>query len=254
MSATPTLHEAVVVRRVDWSEADRIITLVTRDMGKVAALARGVRRSRSRLGPHLDLLAHVDVELVAGRGSLLVVTAAKVRDRSVTSAHPAETAAMALVVELVDGLTVDAEPIDASVMDLLVAGVSPHTDGIRPRWAIWTITHLLIALGYAPRLEECAECGHTLLAEEGHRFVAGAGGVVCPNCASARRGDVVPLSLSALKVMRVAARGDAQMWGRISLSSELLAQVVRALSSLVEFHSSRQLKSAPVLIALLPPD
>ena len=64
---------AVVLRKLDYGEADRIFTLLTRTHGKVGAIAKGVRRPESKLGPSLELYGHVDVLLAKGRGDLDVV-------------------------------------------------------------------------------------------------------------------------------------------------------------------------------------
>src|SRR5919108_6185616 len=64
---------AVVLRKLDYGEADRIFTLLTANHGKVGAIAKGVRRPESRLGPALELYSHVDVLLAKGRGELDVV-------------------------------------------------------------------------------------------------------------------------------------------------------------------------------------
>src|ERR1700724_4435271 len=64
---------AVVLRKLDYGEADRIFTLLTRTHGKVGAIAKGVRRQESKLGPSLELYGHVDVLLAKGRGDLDVV-------------------------------------------------------------------------------------------------------------------------------------------------------------------------------------
>src|SRR5256885_16925450 len=64
---------AVVLRKLDYGEADRIFTLLTRDHGKVGAIAKGVRRQESKLGPSLELYGHIDVLLAKGRGELDVV-------------------------------------------------------------------------------------------------------------------------------------------------------------------------------------
>src|SRR6202165_4480238 len=61
---------AVVLRKLDYGEADRIFTLLTRAHGKVGAIAKGVRRPESKLGPSLELYGHVDVLLAKGRGQL----------------------------------------------------------------------------------------------------------------------------------------------------------------------------------------
>src|SRR2546428_6923578 len=64
---------AVVLRKLDYGEADRIFTLLTRTHGKVGAIAKGVRRPQSKLGPSLELDGHVAVLLAKGRGELVLV-------------------------------------------------------------------------------------------------------------------------------------------------------------------------------------
>lgn len=174
--------EAVVLRTHKLGEADRIITLLTRDMGRVRAVAKGVRRTSSRWGSRLEPFSHVDLQLAEGRNLDVITQAETVTPFSATLGADYEryTAGTAML-ETADRLVVeDREPALQHFL-LLVGGLRALTDTARPAGQVldsYLLRSLAVA-GYAPSFEDCARCG-----EPGpHRwFHPGAGGVLCPTC------------------------------------------------------------------------
>lgn len=107
------------------------------------------------------------------------------------------------------------------------------------RASAWFCSHALDVLGYAPQLTECAGCQRPLPPDPAP-FSPDAGGFLCPACA---RGGMVPVSVAAIKVLRVMAAGDIDLYRRLKLEGELLAEVEGVLESQLEHHLDRQLKS-----------
>ena len=174
--------EAIVLRTHKLGEADRIITLLTRQHGRVRAVARGVRKTTSRWGSRLEPFTHVDLQLAEGR-SLDTVTQAETLtpfsgglgldyDRYTSGTVMLETAER-LVSE-------EKQPAVQQFL-LLVGGLRAMTAGEHgPRQVLdsYLLRSLAVA-GYAPSFEHCTRCG-----EEGpHRwFSPAAGGVLCSRC------------------------------------------------------------------------
>src|ERR671935_3225560 len=113
---------AVVLRKLDYGEADRIYTLLTRTHGKVGAIAKGVRRSSSKLGPSLELYGHVDVLLAKGRGELDVVAQVQRVPGYRIEGDVERMAHAALIAELAERVCEDRHPVDG-VYELAVTGV-----------------------------------------------------------------------------------------------------------------------------------
>ncbi len=186
--------EAVVLRSMRYGEADRILHLYTPDRGRVGAIAKGVRRARSRFGGRLEPFFRLHIELHEGRGELLTVTGAQTIDghaRLRSDARALDAAARAC--DAVGRLFETSEP-HPGVFNLLCrqlqllderAGAIAVADADRPgstgarAGALAFRLKLLLAAGLAPQLATCANCG-----EHEHLvgFSGAAGGVVCTAC------------------------------------------------------------------------
>ena len=177
--------EAIVLRSIRYGEADRILHLYTPNYGRLSAIAKGARRSRSRFGARLEPFFHVRAVLHEGRSDLLTVTGvdtvtvhAAVRDHAATL--DAASRACDAVTRLFE--TSDPHPevfrLLANELALLQADVA-HA---RPGNGLAFRLKLLLAAGIVPQLAACAVCGET---EHLQGFSGAAGGVVSPPWESA---------------------------------------------------------------------
>jgi DNA repair protein RecO (recombination protein O) len=248
--ATPHLvrTEAVVLRRHDLGETDRILTLYTARSGKLRAVAKGIRRPTSHLGGHLELFTHVRVMLAAGR-NLDVVTQVETVESYLGLREDLVRASYAYyAAELVDRLTPDhAESV--ALFDLLVAGLQRIATGRRPVHALHQFAlRALTVLGFRPELQVCVRCRTPLTPVE-NALSLGLGGVLCPDCLSAdpaARG----LSANALKVLRLYQEGDWATIDRLRLDPALTEEVEQAIKGYVQFVAETQLKSAGFVATL----
>src|SRR5271166_971359 len=182
----PVKTEAVVLRSMRYGEADRILHLYTSDRGRVSAIAKGVRRARSRFGGRLEPFFRLRIELHEGRGELLTVTGAQTVDghpRLRGDARALDAAARAC--DAVGRLFETSEP-HPGVFNLLCrqlalldrpSGASAR-QGARAAALAFRLK-LLLAAGLAPQLGACADCGEP---EHLVGFSGAAGGVVCAAC------------------------------------------------------------------------
>src|SRR5215472_5741937 len=155
---------AVVLRKLDYGEADRIFTLLTRTHGKVGAIAKGVRRPESKLGPSLELYGHVDVLLAKGRGELDVVAQVQRLPGYRIEGEMERMAHAALIAELAERVCEDRHPVDG-VYELTIASLDSLARETDPRRAsAWFLMSALDLLGYAPQLQSCASCERPLAA------------------------------------------------------------------------------------------
>lgn len=179
--------EAVVLRSIRLGEADRVLHLYTRERGRVGAVAKGIRRTRSRFGARLEPLTEVSLVLHEGRGELHTVSAADI----VESHHAAREDPYRLAVgvaglEAVSRLFAEGEPSPRA--HLALQRFLGALDEERPQATEPARDPRLLALqlklhwvaGFAPELDRCPSCG----SDEGpfDRFSAAAGGVVCTAC------------------------------------------------------------------------
>jgi DNA repair protein RecO (recombination protein O) len=158
----PYRDDGIVLRTQKLGEADRIITVLGRSTGRVRAVAKGVRRTKSRFGARLEPFTHVDLMLHPGR-SLDVITQAEVirpYGQPLAGDYPRYTAGVAMLETAERFTPVEKEPALRQLL-LLIGGLRTLGEGQRdPRLVLdaFLLRSLAVA-GYAPALEECARCG-----------------------------------------------------------------------------------------------
>jgi DNA repair protein RecO (recombination protein O) len=228
--------EAVVLRSLRYGEADRILHLYTEQRGRVGAMAKGVRRVKTRFGGRLEPLFRVNLILHEGRGDLCTVTSAET-----VAAHPRlrerreslERASQACdaVLRLLDSQEPNrpAYNLLCRELALLDAEAGAATRG----HALSFRLKLLLAAGFAPELAACAACGDRdhLIA-----YSASAGGVVCPGC-EAGSFPLQPEAHRFLVEALVRPLADAP-----EAPEGALRQADRAISETLEHHAHVRLR------------
>jgi len=230
--------EAVVLRTQKLGEADRIITLLTRERGKVRAVAKGVRRTKSRLGSRVEPFMVIDVQLYEGR-SLDIVTQVETLGAyglDIASDYGRYTAGTAML-ETTDRL-VDNEGEPVRQLFLLLAGALRTLAEGRHQAGLVLDAYLLRALavaGWAPSFTDCARCG----AAGPHRGLSvPAGGSVCPQCRPA--GSVAP-HRETLDLLAALLTGD---WTVADASAERRRRECSGIvAAYLQWHLERQVRS-----------
>jgi DNA repair protein RecO (recombination protein O) len=232
--------EGVVLRVQKLGEADRIITLLTKRHGRVRAVAKGVRRTRSKFGASVEPFSHVDLQLYSGR-TLDIVTQAEsltAYGDGLVSDYGRYTAGTA-VLETAERLTAE-EGEPALRLFLLTLGALRALTERDPSLVLDAfLLRAMSVSGYAPALQDCARCA----APGPHRsFSVPAGGVVCAACRPAGAASPHP---GALSLMSALLEGD---WESAQAS---VASVRRDASGLIaahlQWHLERGLRSLPLV-------
>jgi DNA repair protein RecO (recombination protein O) len=237
--AGPLKTEAVVLRSLRYGEADRILHLYTPHRGRVGAIAKGVRRTRSRFGGRLEPFFRLRLELHEGRGELMTVTGAHTLEghaRLRGDARALDAAARAC--DAVGRLFETSEP-HPGVFHLLCRQLALLDERVGAGdWRAQALAFrlkLLLAAGLAPQLGACANCGEI---EHLVGFSGAAGGVVCSACEAGSfqlGGEAYEFMADAL------GRGLADVGGA---SPAALAQVERAVAATLEHHAHLRLMPA----------
>jgi DNA repair protein RecO (recombination protein O) len=234
--------DAVVLRRLDYGEADRILTLLTREHGKLSAIAKGSRRAKARAANGLDLFTRSTMMLARGHNLDVVAQAQRRGDVRHISGDLRRTAYACLVAEVADKVLEERHPVD-DVFELVVSTIerlnvperSPRAE------SVWFLMRILDLLGYQPQLIDCAGCNQPL-PESAAWFSPLLGGMLCRQCGAHDQAGS-PVSVNGLKVLRVMAAGDATLYDRLRLSADVLHEVEAALEAQLEYHLDRHLKS-----------
>ena len=236
----PLKTEAIVLRSIRYGEADRILHLYTPRNGRLSAIAKGVRRSRSRFGARLEPFFYVRAVLHEGRGDLLTVTGVDtVATHGGLREHMQTLDAAARACDAVARLFETTEP-HPEVFTLLaneLALLSADVANARPANGLAFRLKLLLAAGIVPHLGACAECGE---AEHLRGFSAAAGGVVCNSCEAA----AFPLDEESYRFL-VGALGRPLAQAP-EASERALRQAERAITETAEHHAHVRLR--PVLV------
>ena len=235
--------DALVLRRVDLRETDRIFVILSDRFGKMSVIAKGVRRPTARAASHLELFARTRLTLAKGR-ELDVVTAAESVDLHIglrTNLEAMSTASH--LTELVDQFLPDREP-NPRTFRLLAGTLDALNQGNDPaRIGRWFEMQILLEMGIRPELHDCVICGKPVQAEA-NAFSVGHGGVLCIDHIS--MGPTTMLSLPAQKVLRLLQRDDLAAWLRLSSSAAVDHEVETFLTAFLRHQLERDLRSLRV--------
>jgi DNA repair protein RecO (recombination protein O) len=232
----PLKTEAIVLRSIRYGEADRILHFYTPRHGRISAIAKGVRRSRSRFGARLEPFFRVNTVLHEGRGELFTVTGvdtvavhAALRDQAATL--DAAARACDAVARLFE--TSDPHPEVFTLLANELALLSSDAVHARPANGLAFRLKLLLAAGIVPQLGACAACGEP---EHLRAFSAAAGGVVCGSCEAA----AFSLDEESYRFL-VGALGQSLAQAP-EASERALRQAERAISETAEHHAHVRLR------------
>jgi DNA repair protein RecO (recombination protein O) len=239
---------AIVLRHRNLGDADKIITLYTANLGKVDAVVKGARKTKSRLAGNCEPLMHATFMLARGK-SLDIVTQVEATESFAALRDDLERVSRAIYAcELIDRFT---EPhaenfgLYRLLLDTLRRIASRDDMDTPVRYHEMTLLH---EAGYTPELDVCVACRAKLNAETNY-WSAGAGGVVCPDC---RRDEsaVRPISANAIKLLRLLLHGRFADVARVNVAPELGVELERALGEYTRWVLERDVRSAAFVDAV----
>jgi len=271
--------EAIVLKRSDFGEADRLLTLYTPYLGKFRAVAKGARKPSSRKSGHVELFTHSTLLLAKGR-HLDIVTQADTLDAFIPLRENLERLGFAYyLAELVDRFVEEGdlssqgesyegtdlnEPRDGTsvenqpLFDLLLHALQWLGDNATNPvlLARFFELHLLQHVGYRPQLFNCINCGSALEPVQNF-FSAEAGGVIDFKCMETQRDriaeharDAQPISLTALKVLRYLQTREWETVRALQLTADVYVEVETLMQRYIAHHLERNLKSVEFLKTL----
>jgi DNA repair protein RecO (recombination protein O) len=230
--------EGIVLRRQDFGEADRILRLFTRKLGKVSVIAKGVRKPSSKKSGHLEVFMRSSFVIARGR-NLHILTQAEVLD----SYEPLRETLNGIglgsyVVELIDAFTYE-EGSHVKLYDLIQSTLE-RLSQFHPSELVLRVyeLRLLDQVGFRPELFHCVECGEEIT--ERDQFLSGSlGGAVCPDCARGMSLEIVRRVTSReLKFLRHFQRTRYRELINLNLDPDLIA----ALESTMQYYLTHMLE------------
>ena len=245
-SRRPYVTDAIVLSRFELGEADRVLTVMTPEYGKLRIIAKGVRRPTSRLGGSLEPFAELRVALSHGR-TFEHVTQVSVGHAWLRDARLARIRGDRLVSRRAGGAVVRGGGVSEPLYTLLRRAYELLDGGMAPaRVARWYEMRLADEMGQRPEVDRCVECDRMLEAEGAFRWVPALGGVLCERH-PAPPAWRVDLSLEALKLLKAYQRMDAEALAGLRLPASVEREVEAAMREFVRQVLERDPRSLAFL-------
>jgi DNA repair protein RecO (recombination protein O) len=233
--------EAIILRHSDWGEADRLLVMFTLDMGKLRAIAKGVRKPRSRKAGHLEPFTRVSLQLARGRDMMIVTQAETIIAHTPLREDLLLSTYASYVVELLDRFTYE-EGENRALYRLLNDTLTRISSSTSPDLAVrYYEVRLLDLVGFRPQLFNCVSCGKQIQPENQY-FSAELGGVLCPACGK-RTPGVRPVSMLALKYLRHFQRSNFTEAARVSLTDGLNREMENLMQHYLTYQLERGLNT-----------
>ena len=234
--------DAVVLRHSDYGEADRLLTLYTRQLGKTRAIAKGARKIASRKAGHIEPFTHVRLQLAKGRDTLIVTQADTVDAYLPLRDDLILTSQASYVLELLDRFTYEDETENSAIFRLLTDTLSRLASQLDP-WLVirYYEIRLLDHLGFRPQLFKCANCGREVKPED-QFFSFSAGGVICPRCGQGLR-HLHNVSVETLKYLRHFQRSSYAEASRARPSPEVQKEAESLMQGYFTYLLERELNT-----------
>jgi DNA repair protein RecO (recombination protein O) len=234
--------EAIIIKKTKLGEADRILTLYTPHLGKIQGFAKSLRRPRSKMAGHLELLTHTMVSLARGRNLDTIIGSQTINSFLPLKSDLELTSYGLYAIELVDQFTAE-QVEDYPLFQLLLEILHCLCRGGDNELALrYFELHLLSEVGYRPQLQQCVAC-HQALEPVTNAFCSAAGGVLCPACSQSQP-LIHPMSVNTLKVLRFLQSSDYDTATKLKMNPELAHQLEMVMRSYIKHLLEREVKSA----------
>lgn len=245
--------EGIILKQTKLGEFDKIVTVFTPEYGKVRAVAKGACRPMSKLGGNVEPLTYSLMLLARGRNLDIITQSQTINGFLALKSDLWRMACGLYILELIDSFTVEGgenRPLFDLLLDILNQLSEPDSNETALRYFE---LHLLTCLGYRPQLRRCVDCDSPLKPTVNF-FSPSKGGLLCPHCDSEenRRYEQIeaislkpsiPLSVGALKVLRLWQSCDYATARRVRVRPELSGELERVLCDYIRYILQRELKS-----------
>jgi len=240
--------EAIILRRQDFGEADKLLTLYTPGLGKTRVLAKGVRKPKSRKGGHVELFTHSNLLIAKGKSLDIVTQAETIHSFLPIRRELLRTSYAYYAAELLDKFTgerVENRPLFDLFLDALGwLGDADDLDLVLRYFEL----HLLSYVGYRPQLFQCLRCARPIESETSV-FSPRHGGLLCPRCGEGERGcqEVSPQMLATLRYLQTR---DYVLCRRLRVDRSAHEELETLMRRYIIYLLERKLKSVDFINAL----
>jgi DNA repair protein RecO (recombination protein O) len=234
--------QAIILKRRDFGEADRLLTVFTPERGKLDVIAKGARKPTSHKTGHVELFTRADMLVHKGRELDIVAQAEMLAPYLALREDLARGAYASYAAELVDRFAAQGDEDYQSVFALLDSTLDRLCSDSEPRLVMrYFEVHLLDLVGFRPELTECVVSRDDIQAED-QFFSYGLGGIVTPGYAH-EGVATVPISMMALKLLRHIQRSPYSQVKALQIPAPVHHEVERIVLGYITYLLERRLQS-----------
>ena len=210
--------KGIILKRTNLGEADRIVTIFTQKFGKIKVLAKGVRKTLSKMAGHLEPFCLTRLQIAEGR-NLDIITSAEVEECFFgIRSNLEKTQTCFYIAEIVDKMVEEGQA-HPEIFDLLVSTFT-HADDLNESLLIsYFEINFLAEMGFRPELYECTHCQQKLTPGQ-NNFDFSRGGLVCSECGSGR-----PVSDETIKLIRYSLDHQFSQIQKIKVSTKVTKEI-----------------------------
>lgn len=224
----------IIIKRTNLREADRILTIYTQEHGKIRAVAKGVRKTLSKLAGNLELFCLDKLLIAEGRNLDIIAEVENIKCYFSLRSNLRATHMAYYLAEIVDQMTLENQS-HPSIFDLLeqvLEGLSSQANRLLiPFFEI----NFLSESGFKPELYQCLNCGKKIIAQKNY-FSFSSGGLVCGVCQASDQ----LISNQAIKVLRLFLKNKATIVNKISLENKLIKEIEELTSNYLKYFHQKE--------------
>ena len=240
----------IVLRTIDYLESDRIVVLLTKDMGKMTGIAKGARKSRIRFANTLEPFTHLSLILSQKKGNRMafIEETTTIHHYPGIRANLEKTLTASYFTELIDQFLWEEKP-SSSVFYLLCEYLTLIEENQLVKNLIrFFELRILCLIGYEPVLDRCTTCASPLQSFSSHGFSPSSGGIQCPRCIAQRNTtDIIPVSMGAIRTLLLGKNSPPHLMERIIMTEQCAYECYRLLYGFIRHLLGKELKSLSVL-------
>lgn len=242
--------EGIVLKSIEYEEADKIVTIYSKKFGKIQAIAKGVRKTKSKFGSSLEILTYAIFLIYKGRNVDIISQTEILESFFSTSREVLKFAFAANCVEIVDKLTEERETniglfnLLKEVLHYLRKTNDPKLLTLSFRWQVMSI------LGYKPSLHHCCRCDKTINDQKEVYFNIKEGGVICNNCISKNKEGGIQISLYFLKLSRKLLITPLSVISKATIPDIRIKELEKITNLFLTYYSEKRFKTETFLKSL----
>ncbi len=231
----------VILRQRDFKDSDKLLSIFTEKEGKITAIAKGVKKTKSSLRACVQPFCHSYLHFNQGK-NMDLITQAKLLDFYGNTRQDLERALNCYyLMELLDKSLLEHVPLPDLYQTLVAVLEALNEQGLNPLFIRYFECQLLVTLGYKPVLKQCVNCGQKLAGQ--FHFSLAEGGMICPACLSTGEfNSIVRLSGETTGLLGLLTDGGMQALNRVKVSPAGLKQLELFLEKYLEYHLERKFK------------